>query len=332
MNRNENINRDKPIKFKERGVMMSKKETLKGLRLMVIATFFWATMGLISRNLNGVHLTSVQVAFARCLQAAVFTTIALAIKNKGAFKVDIKGLVFCVLYGIIAFGLAMCFYSMSVERIPIAVATVLMFSNPIWVAIFGKVFFKDTVGLKKAITIGTCILGCMCIINLFAAGGKDLNIIGVLFGLGSGITFALQLVIPRFANGKYSNDTLLLYGFWGATIFLAFFANIPQMATAIIEAENPLYSLANIVAIGLLCTYIANSYYIKSSEYLGSTLPSILVAFEPIFATILAFFVLGEAIKPIQMVGAVIVILSIIVMQVDIKALLENRKAVNKNI
>lgn len=330
MNRNENINRDKPIKFKERGVMMSKEETFKGLRLMVIATFFWATMGLISRNLNGVHLTSVQVAFARCLQAAVFTTIALAIKNKGAFKIDVKGLIFCLVYGIIAFGLAMCFYSMSVERIPIAVATVLMFSNPIWVAIFGKIFFKDSVGLKKAITICTCIFGCMCIINLFAAGEKDLNLAGVLFGLGSGITFALQLVIPRFAEGKYSNDSLLLYGFWGATIFLAVFANIPQMASSIVNAADPVYSIINLVAIGLLCTYIANSYYIKSSEYLGSTLPSILVAFEPIFATILAFIILGEAIKPIQMVGAVIVILSIIVMQVDIKAYFAKKRTVSK--
>lgn len=301
--------------------MSTKKNTFKGIRLMLIATFFWATMGIVSRNLNGAHLTSIQVAFTRCLQAAVFTTIALAIKNKSAFKIDLKGLLFCVVYGIIAFGLAMAFFSLTVERIPIAVATVLMFSNPIWVTLFGRIFFKDHVGLKKIITVITCILGCMCIIDIFAAGGKDLNVIGVVFGLLSGVTFASQLVIPRFAEGKYSNDTLLLYGFWGGTVFLGIFSNIPQLASSIVNAADPLYTIGNLLAIGVLSTYIANSYYIKSSEYLGNTLPSILVAFEPIFATILAFIILGEAIKPIQMFGALVVIASIIVMQVDIKGL-----------
>ncbi len=311
--------------------MSKKKDTFKGIRLMLIATFFWATMGIVSRNLNGVHLTSVQVAFSRCLQAAVFTTLALAIKNREAFKIDFKGLLFCIFYGIIAFSMAMTFFSLTVERIPIAVATVLMFSNPIWVTLFGKIFFKDPVGIKKIITVITCILGCMCIIDIFAAGGKDLNILGVVFGLLSGISFASQLVIPRFVEGKYSNDTLLLYGFWGGTIFLAFFSDIPQFASSIVHAANPLYTIINLLAIGVLSTYIANSYYIKSSEYLGNTLPSILVAFEPIFATILAFLVLGEAIKPIQMFGALVVIASIVVMQVDIKGLaLFKGKAVEK--
>lgn len=311
--------------------MSTKKNTFKGIRLMLIATFFWATMGIVSRNLNGAHLTSIQVAFTRCLQAAVFTTIALAIKNREAFRIDLKGLVFCVVYGIIAFGLAMAFFSLTVERIPIAVATVLMFSNPIWVTLFGRIFFKDHVGIKKIITVITCILGCMCIIDIFAAGGKDLNVLGVVFGLLSGITFACQLVIPRFAEGKYSNDTLLLYGFWGGTVFLGIFSNIPQLASSIVNGSDPLYTIANLLAIGVLSTYIANSYYIKSSEYLGNTLPSILVAFEPIFATILAFIILGEAIKPIQMFGALVVIASIIVMQVDIKSLsLFNRKAAEK--
>lgn len=311
--------------------MSTKKNTFKGIRLMLIATFFWATMGIVSRNLNGAHLTSIQVAFTRCLQAAIFTTIALAIKNKGAFKINLKGLIFCVVYGIIAFGLAMAFFSLTVERIPIAVATVLMFSNPIWVTLFGRIFFKDHVGIKKAVTVVTCILGCMCIIDIFAAGGKDLNVLGVVFGLLSGITFASQLVIPRFAEGKYSNDTLLLYGFWGGTIFLGIFSDIPQLTNSIVNAANPLYTIGNLLAIGVLSTYIANSYYIKSSEYLGNTLPSILVAFEPIFATILAFVILGEAIKPIQMFGALVVIASIVIMQVDLKGLpLFGRKVEDK--
>ncbi|MGY3723915.1 Threonine/homoserine efflux transporter RhtA [Granulicatella balaenopterae] len=293
------------------------KNTMKGLGLVLIATFFWATMGITSQNLNSAHLSSIQVAFTRCLQAAIFTTIALGIKNRNAFKVDWKGLLFCAFYGIVGFGFAFAFFSLTVERLPIAVATVLMFSNPIWVTLFGKLFFNDYVGLKKIITISTCVFGCMLIINIFAPGNSNLNIFGVILGLLSGITFASQLVIPRFANGKYSNDTLLLYGFWAATIFLGFFSDIPNLNYSIIHAADPTYVILNLLAIGFLSTYIANSYYIKSTEFIGTTLPSILVAFEPIFAAILAFFVLGETITGIQILGAALVVVSVVVMQVD---------------
>ena len=293
------------------------KNTMKGLVLVLIATFFWATMGITSQNLNGANLTSIQVAFTRCLQAAVFTTIVLGFKNRQAFKVDWKGFLFCSLYGIIGFGLAFALFSLTVERLPIAVATVLMFSNPIWVTLFGKLFFNDHVGMKKLITISTCVFGCMLIINIFAPGNSDLNFFGVILGLLSGITFASQLVIPRFADGKYSNDTLLLYGFWAATIFLGFFSDIPTMNYSIVHSSDLMYTIMNLLAIGFLSTYIANSYYIKSTEYIGTTLPSILVAFEPIFAAVLAFFVLGETIEPIQIFGAFLVVVSVVVMQVD---------------
>ncbi len=293
------------------------KNTMKGLSLVLIATFFWATMGITSQNLNSAHLSSIQVAFTRCLQAAIFTTIALGIKNRKAFKVDWKGFLFCSLYGIIGFGFAFALFSLTVERLPIAVATVLMFSNPIWVTLFGKIFFNDAVGLKKIITISTCVFGCMLIINIFAPGNSNLNLLGVVLGLLSGITFASQLVIPRFVDGKYPNDTLLLYGFWAATIFLGFFSDIPTLTSSIVHATNPTYVILNLLAIGFLSTYIANSYYIKSTEFIGSTLPSILVAFEPIFAAVLAFFVLGETITSVQILGAVLVVVSVVVMQVD---------------
>ena len=68
-------------------------------------------------------------------------TIYLFFRKRSAFRLPIKGILFACLYGIICFAIGMSFYSLSVDNIPISVATVLMFSNPIWATLFGKIFF-----------------------------------------------------------------------------------------------------------------------------------------------------------------------------------------------
>lgn len=287
----------------------------KGLIMMMFSTLFWGFMGISSRYLNMIKLNSTDISFARCSVAAIIITVYMLVVNRSAFKVNLKSLLFCIFYGALNFGIGLSLYSLSVERIPISVATVLMFSNPIWVTLFGYLFFKDKVGIKKIVVISLCIFGCMCIIDIFSTGGMNLDIIGILAGVSNGMTFALQIVMPRFVDGKISKDSLLLYGFWSASILLAFFSNIPNIFNTIYNSSSPLFFGAHLLSIGALSTFIANTFYLKSTKYLGTHLPSMLVALEPIFASIFAFFIFGENMKPIQFIGALIVIGSVFALE-----------------
>lgn len=297
-------------------------ERKKGISMMIFATFFWGFMGISSRFLNEVNFQSVDVAFVRTFSAAFCMSIFLFFKNKEAFKPGLKGLLFCVFYGILNYGIGISLYSLSVERIPISVATVLMFSNPIWVTVFSYLFFKEKIDLKKALVILTCIIGCMCIIDIFTTGGTNLDLIGVVAGVLNGMTFALQIVMPRFVEKTVSKDSILLYGFWSATIFLLLFASPARLVANLANSSNPGFFVANVLSIGVLSTFVANTFYVKSTQYIGTSLPSMMVALEPIFASILAFFIFGEAMKPIQILGAFIVIGSVMALETDLKKIL----------
>ena len=102
-----------------------------GVSMMMLATFFWGYMGISSRYLNHISLRTVDISFIRALSAAIMLTIYLFFRKRSAFRLPIKGILFACLYGIICFAIGMSFYSLSVDNIPISVATVLMFSNPI---------------------------------------------------------------------------------------------------------------------------------------------------------------------------------------------------------
>lgn len=310
---------------------MKEKNKKTGLIMVIIATLFWGYMGISSRFLNIINLRAQDISFARAFTAAVLFSVLMLFTNKSAFKISFKGLIFCVLYGIIAIAFSFTLYSTAVERIPISVATILMFSNPVWVSIFERIFFKEKIGLKKALVLCFCILGCTCIIDIFSSGGSNLDLIGVVAGLLSGVSFALQIILPKFVDGKIEDNTLLLYGFWSAAICLFFFAKPSLVIDNLLNSYNPGFYFIQLLSIGVLSTFIANSCYIMSAKYIGTQLPSMLCSLEPIFASAFAYVVFGEKMKPIQFLGAIIVILSIVALQINKETLknLLHRKDTN---
>lgn len=284
----------------------------KGITLVLIATLFWGMMGVTSRTLGNAGIDSMSISFFRCLIASIGFGIFLFIFNKKAFRVDLKGIIISGIYGIVTFGLSFTTFNIAVERVPIAVATVLMFTNPIWVTIFNAIFFKERISGKKATVIALAIIGCLLISNIFGVGFENLDIVGLLVGLSTGVLFALQLVIPRFFDGKYSKDSMLIYGFIFSTIALAFFTNFTGINTAITTNSSPMFVILNILSIGILSTFIANISYVKATDYIETGVASVLVALEPVLGSLFAYMVYGETLTGLQLLGGLLIVIAAI--------------------
>ncbi|TQQ84447.1 EamA family transporter [Peptacetobacter hominis] len=289
----------------------------KGIMLVLIATTFWGLMGINSRILSNSGLSAMDIAFIRCSVAGVLFFIYMLIRKPEDLKSGIGAVVAGAVYGIICFVLGFMTYNVSVARVPISVATVLMFTNPIWVSIFGAVIFKDKMTKKKVAVIIMCILGCVCISDVISTGGNNLDVIGVAAGLINGITFAMQIVIPRFFEGKYSKDSILVYGFISSTIVLSFFADFSNIASAFTGVYS-VRVIINAFAIAVLSTFIASTFYVKSTEYIETQVTSILVSLEPILGSVFAFIIFGETMSEIQLLGAFIVISAACILETDL--------------
>lgn len=283
-----------------------------GISLVVMATFFWAIMGVSSRYLTNAGVTPTSISFFRCLIAAVGFSIFLAIFNRAAFNINLKGIIISSLYGIVAFGLSFTTFNIAVERVPIAVATVLMFTNPIWVTIFNAIFFKEKISKKKAFIIALAIIGSVLIANLLGTNIADLDFVGIFAGLLTGIIFALQIVIPRFFEGTYTKDSMLIYGFIASTIVLALFTDFKGLSNTLSTSVSPSMIVINILAIGVLSTFIANIAYVKATDYIESGLASVLVALEPVLGSLFGFIFYGETLTVFQIFGALLIVVAAI--------------------
>lgn len=293
----------------------------KGIILVLIAAVFWAFMGITSRNLGSLSINSFTIAFFRAIIAGLCMFLILWKKKRSELKIGLKDTLFFMIYGFVAFTVAFTGYNISVTRIPISVATILFFLNPIWVVLLNKILFKEKIGIKKMIIMPIVLVGCMLIAKIDNLQELNMDKFGLMAGLVAGLAFAMQIIIPRLYKGKCSRDTMVMYGylFGSAALFLlADFSFVSQ-----VKGDSSVlgYMIINILVIGVFNTFIPNTAYIKSTEYIDTSLASLMVALEPIMSSIFAYFVYHESLSFMQICGMFIVIFGVIFLELDINKL-----------
>ncbi len=283
----------------------------KGIALAIITAVMWGIMGMFVRDLSQYRFTNLEISFFRCALAGGAYFVFLTFTNPSALKIDFKGVIICLLYGAVAYSISFVSYSVAVSKIPVGVATVLMFMSPIWVAILGRFMFWEKLKKSKLVTIFICLIGAVLVADFVGSGEVRLNGIGILAGIINGVGVALQILLPKYFAKDYERDTLLVYGFLGAALVLLF--GIDFRAISSHMGSTPLIPLIwNLFGIGILCTMVANVACVKSTQYVEATTTSILSALEVVVGTLVGFVVFHEHLTWLQMLGAVIIVIGAI--------------------
>lgn len=279
-----------------------------GITLAVLAASLWGVMGIFVRNLTAAGLSSVELSFLRCLLAGGVYFLILLLRKPQFLKINLKGLVICLLYGAISYGICFPSYNEAVSRIPVAVATVLMFMSPIWVTLLSVVVFREKPEKSKLLAILICMVGAILVSDLLHAASGEMDLFGVVAAMANGFGMALQIMIPRYFAKDYQRDTMLVYGFLGAALALAFFTDFTHLGAAL-QGGDPGSLVFNILAVSLLCTLVANGAYVKATGYTDTTTVSIFSALEVVVGSAVGFFLFRESLSPLQAAGAVIIVL-----------------------
>lgn len=276
----------------------------KGMFLAILAAFLWGITGIFSRQLGEAGFSSSDIAFVRCFFTGLVYFLFVRKTNPKALKTDRRGMLICIIYGMVAYSISFLTFSIAIERTPIAVANVLMFMSPVWASILGVIVFREKLSSITIFTIGVCLVGGVLTSNLIQSSGGTMDALGIMAGVINGIGVALQIVIPRYFSKKYEQDTMLVYGFLGGALLLGILADIPLIFKSLFNVKV----LIAMLLISLLCTMVANISYVKSSGYIGTTLTSILTSLQTVVGGITGYLCFQETMTGLQMLGAVIIV------------------------
>lgn len=287
----------------------------KGLFFALIASISWGYIGIPSRTLQSINLNSCSIAFFRTSIATILFLILIIRKNINYFRIDCKGLLECFTYGIIAICGSFVTYNLAIEHISIALATMLMFMSPLWVLIISHFLFKEKFTSKKILSMILTLSGCFIICGLYTPNNVSINTVGMIYAIICSFSFASQTILSKIAVKKYNQNTFLFYSFLFSSLVLLPFINIKSTISTIIYTNNFLFIIKDILILGIINTFVASSAYTKSINFITANAASVIVTFQLVIASLLAFFILGESLSFTQIIGMCLIILSILLLE-----------------
>jgi len=210
--------------------------------------------------------------------------------------------------GSIAFFLQASLYLVSVTIIPSSLATVLFYTAPVLVVIFGFVFFGQR---PNRLTIG-CLVIAVVGTALTAGQIERGSITGALMAFGAAVVFAWYTLISARLLPRTNTLTALT-----VVIVATAFSYIVAWAVHPQHLPNDRTGWLAVIAIALVSTVFSMGAFFAGLRRVGPAEASILSTAEPIVTIFVGVLVLGEHLSGLQLVGALLVLTAVTVLARD---------------
>lgn len=294
----------------------------RGYLICLTATVIWSTTGIfigyITQNFN---MPPLLLAFWRDLivSATLLTTFTLL--SRSMLRISKNNLVFLAWYG-----LALTFlntsWTISVALNGAAVSTVLVYSSPAITALVGWRLYGESLDMAKISAIVLSILGAALVSGAYQPQVWQVNLIGVIAGLLSGVAMAMYSLMGKGASLRQINPwSTLSYTFASATLFLLII-NLTSLGQAQGLSQSNLLWLGNtptpwivllILAIGP--TIGGYGLYMVSLGYLQASVANLIATLEPVFTAILAYLLLAERLNSVQILGGILIFTGVVLLR-----------------
>ncbi len=171
------------------------------------------------------------------------------------------------------------------------------------------------------VAIGCVLVGLAVVAEVWAG---SLNGLGILLALVAAVSLTIYFLVGERQVGKTSPLAVAFWTTGFATIFWAFFSgwwelqpatfsHLVPVGGAIGSLEVPLWvPLAWSVVFGSFLSFLFSFLALK---HLSATAAGIIASSEVIFAFVVAWLWLGEGLNPVQIIGAAVVLVGIILAQ-----------------
>jgi drug/metabolite transporter (DMT)-like permease len=278
---------------------------LKGYLYTILAAAMWGMIGPFARIAFQEGVSPMEVAFWRAVLAWLFFGTHAVLHRQVRFRRgDLPAL------AAFSFAGVACFYGLyqtAISRGGVALAAVLLYTAPAWVAVMSRIVFKEAMTPTKlaalVLTSGGVIGISLGTGNPGLGDGVSVTFGSILIGLAAGFCFALFFMFGKHFSGRYTSPNLFLYALpLGSLGLYPFVTFVPKTPTA----------WAALVMLGFLCTYCSYYCYYLGVQHLEATRSAITATLEPVVAAVVAFLWWGEYFSLLGYAGSLLILASVV--------------------
>jgi drug/metabolite transporter (DMT)-like permease len=252
------------------------------------------------------------------LSLAVLLPVLLARRGASALRVPGRDLVRFFLLGILGVAGSNYFYYLAIQRTNVATAIIVQYTAPVWVLLYTAVRAAQWPSLRRIAAVALAVLGCALAVGLASSGGFRMNIdaLGVTAALLAAFAFAFYNVGGHILLARYDRWKVLLWVLVAASIFWIF-VNPPWKIVAAHYGPRQWGFMLVFSLVSVLGPFYC---YLAGLQHLAPTRAIVASCLEPVFSILIAAFVLGELLRPMQTVGIVLVLAAIMLIQLPERA------------
>jgi drug/metabolite transporter (DMT)-like permease len=280
-----------------------------GTLLCVLSACSYAATGLFGKLAYDEGLTVSGLLAARFAIAAVVLWILVAVLGRGT-RPTRRGALTGVVLGMVAYSAQTGLFFLALTRLDAGLAVLLVYIAPVLVAIAAVALGRETLSRAQVVGVGVAVCGTALVATGDGIGAIDG--LGMVFAFGCAVAFTAYMLLSHALVGSLNPVALSASVCTGCALSF--------LTAAGASGHLPIHTTGRgwllICALALFSTVIAITALAAGTARVGPSTATILASFEPFFATILAVWLLDEHLAPLQVLGGVFVIASVLIVSV----------------
>ena len=286
--------------------------------LMISAAMLFALGGVAAKVLRSADMDAFRLTQIRTTGAALILITFAVLKGKSqlyARKDELKDL---IIFGTVGVAAVTSFYFFALKYLYVSVALIIEFTASIWIVLYLRFVKKKQISPLMWWGILCAFSGLTLLSQIWT--GTSLHPLGVAVAFADAFALAIYFLFADRLSQTRSSLSLMSWGIGVAAIFWAlvlpwwnfpfeYLANTYSLEGNLSNYSAPGWALILwIIIIGTVIPYLLTVTGIRE---LSASTGSVIGMIEPIFAGVIAWWLLSEAFNSIQLLGCAVVLLGI---------------------
>jgi drug/metabolite transporter (DMT)-like permease len=203
------------------------------------------------------------------------------------------------------------FYYAAIKETNVSTSILLQYTAPVMVMIYAAVVQKEKITGAKISALLLSVIGIF-----LAIGAYDPEVLrgtqyGITLALLAAVSFSIFNISGKTLTQRYAVWTGLIYLFGSAALFWMFISTPAD----IVAANYSLEDWGIFAAIAVISILLPYSLYYYGLHHIQSSKAIIVSTLEPVVAIVSEWLFLGGTMGPIQVLGAIFVLIAIVLLQ-----------------
>lgn len=291
---------------------------IKADLMLLMITVFWGASYMLTKlglgNLEPFNLTAIRFIIAFILSGAVF--------HKQVLSADRKTIKYSLILGMLLVGM---FISMTygLKYTTASNAGFLISLSVVLIPIISFFFLKQNIEKKILLSLCLVLIG----IALLTLDTQFRINVGDLLCILCALFSAIHVVVIGIYTKEVDSIALgiLQLGFAGL------FCIIISMITENVKLPNTPISWFSVLMLSIFCTAIGYIVQSTAQQYTSATHTGLILSLEPVFSAILSNIFLKETLAARGYVGALLMLLSVLIAELDLKCIIKINEKVRRD-